>query len=91
MLNTLICNIDDGNFDMANRDDLDILECQIATALDIPEVADMAESLLIDLDDGCVSLDDVRQRADEMLAVLLELEEELTEDEAWKWLEKNLV
>ena len=37
----------------------------------------MAESLLLDLDDGSVTLDDVRQRVDEMLAVLLQLEEEL--------------
>ncbi len=91
MLNTLICNIDEGKFDMADPDDLDDLECQITPALDIPEVADLADSLLIDLDDGCVTLDDVRQRVDEMLGVLMELEEEMTQEEAWKWLEENLV
>jgi hypothetical protein len=91
VLNTLICDIDDGKYNLAKPDDLEILEYQIAPATDIPEVADMAESLLIDLDNGNVTLDDVRQRADEMLAVLLELEEELTDEEARKWLEENLV
>jgi P4 family phage/plasmid primase-like protien len=91
VLNTLICNIDEGKFDLTEPDDREILECQIASALDNPEVADMAESLLLDLDNGGLTLDDVRQRADEMLAVLLELEEELTEEEARKWLEENLV
>jgi P4 family phage/plasmid primase-like protien len=91
VLNTLICDIDDGKFDLTEPDDLEILECQIAAATDIPEVADLADSLLIDLDDGCVTLDDVRQRVDEMLGILLELEEELTEEEALKWLEENLV
>ena len=51
----------------------------------------MAESLLIDLDNGSVTLGDVRQQTDEMLAVLLELEEELTDEECLKWLEANLV
>jgi hypothetical protein len=91
VLNTLICNIDDGKFDLADPDDVDDLECQIAAASDIPETADMAESLLLDLDDGSVTLNDVRQRVDEMLGVLLELEEEMTEQDAWKLLEQNLV
>lgn len=77
VLNTLICNLDEGKFDLDDPDDLADLECQIAPALDIPETADMADALLIDLDDGSVTLDDVRQRVDEMLAVLLELEENL--------------
>ncbi len=51
VLNTLICNIDDGKFDLADPDDVDDLECQIASASDIPETADMAESLLLDLDE----------------------------------------
>jgi hypothetical protein len=89
VLNTLIYDIDDGKFDMANPDDLDIIKDQIAT--DMPEVADMAESLTLDLDNGHVTLDDVRLRVDEMLAVLLQSEEKMTEEETWKWLEENLV
>ena len=76
MLNTLICNIEEGKFDLDDADDLDDLECQIAPALDIPETADMAEALLLDLEDSCLPLDGVRLRVDEMLAVLLRLEEE---------------
>ena len=41
MLNTLICDIDDGRYgryDLSNPDDLDIIKVQIAT--DILEVAD---------------------------------------------------
>jgi len=90
VLNTLICDIDDGKFDLSNPDDLDDLDCQIASGLDNPAVAEMAESLLIDLDSGNVNLNDVRQRADEMLAVLLEAEE-TTEKDVWKWLDENLV
>ena len=55
VLNTLICDLDDGKFDMADPDDLDILECQIASASDIPETADLAESMLGDLGDGRVA------------------------------------
>jgi len=76
VLNTLICNIEEGKFDLDDADDLDDLECQIAPALDIPETADMAEALLLDLEDSCLPLDGVRLRVDEMLAVLLRLEEE---------------
>jgi len=47
--------------------------------------------LLLDLDNGHVNLEDVRHRADEMLAVLLELEHEMTESETWKWLDENMV
>lgn len=89
--NTLICNIDEGVFDLTDPDDRDDLECQIASGLDNPAVAEMAESLLLDLDSGHVSLDDVRQRADEMLGVLMEMEGEMTEEEAWAWLDENLV
>jgi hypothetical protein len=81
VLNTLICDIDDGKFDLSNPDDLEIVKDQIAT--DIPEVADMAESLLLDLEDGHLTLDDVRQRADEMLGVLMQMEEKMTQDEAF--------
>lgn len=58
VLNTLICDIDDGKFDLSNPDDVEIVKDQIAT--DIPEVADMAKSLLLDLDGGHLTLDDVR-------------------------------
>jgi hypothetical protein len=51
----------------------------------------MAESLALDLDNGHVTLDDVCLRVDEMLAVLLQSEEEMTDDESWKWLDENLV
>jgi hypothetical protein len=51
----------------------------------------MAESLTLDLDNGHISLDDVRLRVDEMLAVLLQSEEEMTEEKTWKWLDENLV
>ena len=91
VLNTLICNIDEGMFDLSNPDDLDDLECQIASGLDNRAVAEMAESLLLDLDSGHVNLDDVRQRADEMLAVLMELENEMIEAQAWERLEENMV
>ena len=89
VLNTLIYDIDDGMFDLSIPDDLDIIKDQIAT--DIPALADLAESLALDLDNGHVTLDDVRLRVDEMLAVLRKSEWEMTEDETWKWLEENLV
>jgi len=91
VLNTLVCNIDEGMFDLSNSDDRDDLECQIASGLDHPDVGDMAESLLLDLDNGHVNLEDVRERVDEMLAVLMQAEEEMTEDEAWAWLDENMV
>jgi len=89
VLNTLIYDIDDGMFDLSDPDDLDIIKDQIATG--IPEVADMAASLTVDLNNGHLTLDDVRLRVDEMLSVLLQSKEEMTEDETWKWLEENLV
>jgi len=89
VLYTLICNIDDGRYDLSNPDDLDIIKDQIAT--DIPEVAEMSESLLLDLDYGHLSLDDVRLRVDEMLGVLIQSEIEMSGEETWKWLEENLV
>ncbi len=81
VLNTLICMIDEGKFDMDDPDDLADLECQIAPALDIPETAVMSAALLTDLDEYCLTLDDVRLRVDDMLAVLLRLEEEQMEKE----------
>lgn len=90
VLNTLICDIDDGKFDLSNPDDVDDLECQIASALENPEVADMAEMLLLDLGNGHVSLHDVRQRVDDMLAVLLH-HEEMNEEETWRRLEESMV
>jgi hypothetical protein len=89
VLNTLICDIDDGRYDLSNPDDLEIIKDQIAT--EIPEVAEMSDSLWIDLEAGNLTLDDVRQRADEMLEVLMQMEEEMTLEETWKWLEENLV
>jgi hypothetical protein len=90
VLNTLICDIDDGKFDLSNPDDLDDLECQIASGLDNPEVADMAEMLMIEISHGHVSLYQVRERVDEMLGILL-LQEEMKEEETGRWLDENLV
>lgn len=89
VLNTLIYDIDDGMYNLSNPDDLDIIKDQIAT--DIQEVADMAESLSLDLDNGPMTLDNVRRRVDEMLNVLLQSEKEMTQEETWKWLDENLV
>ena len=88
VLNTLVCDMGDGTFDVTNPDDLKILEGQIASALDSPDVVDLAESVLLDFHRGYVNLDDVRQRADEMLAVLMELENEMIEAQAWERLER---
>jgi hypothetical protein len=80
---------DDGRYDLSNPDDLEFIKDQIAS--DIRELADLSDSLQFDLEDGHLSLDDVRQRADEMLRVLMQMEEEMTEEDAWKWLNENLV
>ncbi|MCZ2344408.1 MAG: hypothetical protein LC104_21825 [Bacteroidales bacterium] len=90
MLNTLICDIEDDKFDLSNPDDLDDLECQIACAIDKPNVSDMAEFLLFDLGNSHVNLHNVRQRVDDILAVLLH-HEEMNEEETWRQLEESMV
>jgi hypothetical protein len=58
VLNTLICDIDGGRYHVSNPDDIEFIKDQISS--EIPEIADLSDALWLDLDD-------VRQRADEML------------------------
>jgi len=87
VLNTLICDIDHGRYDISNPGDIEFIKDQISS--EIPEIADMSDDLWLDLDDDHLTLDDVRQRADEMLG--MQMEEEMTPEENWKWLDENLV
>ena len=84
VLNTLIYDIDDDRYDLSNPVDLEIVKDQVSS--EIPEIADMSDALWLDLDDGNLTLDDVRQRADEMLGVLMQ-----TEVENWERLDETMV